>query len=255
MKSRLLSLGAIAALMLAALATPGHGDESALELTTRLRDAAPKTPLFAKGKITSDRGLTRDLELSHKQLTPEIDASYMEVTAPMDLKDTRFLFLDHKTGRDEQFIYVPAAKRVIQVGGQTRKQSFLGSEFYVGDFAQPEIDAFTYTFVGDETVGGRPCKLVQAVPKKPDDALYGKSITAIDPKDLVVMRTELFDDKGKLQKVWTIEKIEKIDGQWTPLQQKIEDVQEKHWSQLGMSDVKYDAQLPDDRFNKSYLMR
>jgi hypothetical protein len=250
-----LSVAAMAAGILTVLPPASRADDAALDLMKRVRDAAPTTPLFAKGKLTSDRGLIRELELSHKQLNSNVDASYMEVTSPMDLKDTRFLFFDHKTGRDEQFIYVPAAKRVIQVGGQTRKQSFLGSEFYVGDFAQPEIDAFTYSFVGDETVGGRPCKLVQAVPKNLDDALYSKSITAIDPKDLVVMRTELFDDKGKLQKVWTIEKIEKIDGQWTPLRQKIEDVQEKHWSQLEMSDIKYDAQLPDDRFNKSYLMR
>jgi outer membrane lipoprotein-sorting protein len=150
---------------------------------------------------------------------------------------------------------VPAAKRAIQVGGQTRKQSFLGSEFYVGDFARPEIDGFTYTFVGEETVGGRNCKLVQAVAKNAEDMLYSKSITAIDPTDLIVMRTQLFDDKGQLQKVWTIEKIEKIDGVWTPLKQKIEDVQEKHWSELEMTDVKYNAQLPDEVFNKSYLTR
>ena len=253
--STTLSIAALAMVICVALPAPGRGDDSALDLMKRARDAAPTVPLFAKGKIISDRGLTRELELSHKQMPNDVYASYMEVTAPMDLKDTRFLFFDHKTGRDEQFIYVPAAKRAIQVGGQTRKQSFLGSEFYVGDFAQPEIDAFTYSFVGEETVGGRHCKLVQAVPKSTDDALYGKSIAAIDPSDLVVVRTQLFDDKGQLQKVWTIEKLEKIDGFWTPLQQKIEDVQEHHWSQLEMSDIKYNAQLPDDVFNKSYLTR
>jgi hypothetical protein len=236
-------------------AAPGRADESALDLMKRVRAAAPKTAFVAKGKLVSDRGLTRELELSHKHMNDGVEASYMEVTAPMDLKDTRFLFFDHETGRDVQFIYVPAAKRAIQVGGQTRKQSFLGSEFYVGDFAQPELDAFTYSFVGEETVGGRKCKLVQAVPKNTEDMLYSKSIAAVDPNDLVVMRTQLFDDKGQLQKVWTIEKIEKIDGNWTPLKQKIEDVQEKHWSELEMSEVKYNAQLPDDIFNKSYLTR
>jgi len=252
--SRLLSV-AVALVILLTAVMPGVADESALDLTKRVQDAAPKTPFFAKGKITSDRGLVRELELSHKTLNGDIEASYMEVTAPMDLKDTRFLFFDHKTGRDEQFIYVPAAKRAIQVGGQTRKQSFLGSEFYVGDFARPEIDAFTYSFVGEESVGGRTCKLVQAIPKNTDDMLYSKSITAIDPNELIVMRTQLFDDKGQLQKIWTIEKIEKVDGVWTPLKQKIEDVQEKHWSELEMTDVKYNAQLPDEVFNKSYLTR
>jgi hypothetical protein len=246
---------AVGVALVVTTAAPGRADESALDLMKRVRAAAPKTAFVAKGKLVSDRGLTRELELSHKHMNDGVEASYMEVTAPMDLKDTRFLFFDHETGRDVQFIYVPAAKRAIQVGGQTRKQSFLGSEFYVGDFAQPELDAFTYSFVGEETVGGRKCKLVQAVPKNTEDMLYSKSIAAVDPNDLVVMRTQLFDDKGQLQKVWTIEKIEKIDGNWTPLKQKIEDVQEKHWSELEMSEVKYNAQLPDDIFNKSYLTR
>ena len=253
-KRTILSIVA-AAVVVAALPSSSRADDSALDLMKRVRDAAPKTPFFAKGKISSDRGLVRELELSHKQVNNDVDASYMEVTAPMDLKDTRFLFFDHKTGRDEQFIYVPAAKRAIQVGGQTRKQSFLGSEFYVGDFAQPELEGFTYTFVGEEEVGGRKCKLVQAVPKNAEDALYSKSIAAIDPTDLIVMRTQLFDDKGQLQKVWTIEKIEKVDGSWTPLKQKIEDVQEHHWSELEMTEVKYNAQLPEEVFNKSYLTR
>jgi hypothetical protein len=245
----------VTAVITVALPLASRADESPLDLMKRARDAAPKAPLQAKGKLTSDRGLVRELELSHKRLNDGVEASYMEVTAPMDLKDTRFLFFDHETGRDQQFIYVPAAKRAIQVGGQTRKQSFLGSEFYVGDFAQPEVDAFTYSFVGEDTVGGRQCKLVQAVPKDPDDALYSKSIACVDPKDLVVVRTQLFDDKGNLLKVWTIEKLDKIDGFWTPVKQKIEDVQEKHWSELDMTEIKYNAELPDDVFNKSYLTR
>ena len=243
------------AVIITALPPASRAEESAFDLTKRVRDTAPKAPLFAKGKISSDRGLVRELELSRKQLKDDVYASYMEVTSPMDLKDTRFLFFDRKTGRDEQFIYVPAAKRAIQVGGQTRKQSFLGSEFYVGDFAEPELDAFTYSFVGEESVGGRQCKLVQVVPKTLDDALYSKSIVAIDPNDLVVVRTQLFDDKGTLLKVWTMEKLDKIDGKWTPVKQKIEDVQEKHWSALEMSEIKYNAQLPDEVFNKSYLTR
>jgi hypothetical protein len=242
--------------MLVAMTMAARADEgSALDLMKRVRDAAPKVAFFAKGKLSSDRGWVRELELSHKHLSNDVDASYMEVTAPMDLKDTRFLVFDHATGRDEQFIYVPAAKRSIQVGGQTRKQAFLGSEFYVGDFVQPDLEAFAYKFVGEEDVGGRHCKLVEAVPKTPADELYSKTVVAIDPTDLLVMRTQFFDDKGQLLKVWTMEKIEKIDGFWTPVQQHMLNAQDKHWSRLEMSEVKYNAPLLNEIFNKSYLIR
>ena len=244
----------IAVLLMGAVGT--HADDtSARDLVQKVRDAVPAAPFIAHGTMTSDRGWTREMQLSHKHLNNDIDASYMEVTAPMDLKDTRFLVFDHKVGRDEQWIFVPQAKRSIQVGSQTRKQAFLGSEFYVGDFVQPDIDSFTYRFVGDEDVGGRHCKLVEAVPKNPADEMYSKAITAIDPADLVVVRTQFFDDAGKLLKVWTINKLEKIDGTWTPVLQTMENVQEKHWSKLQLSDIKYNADLPEETFNKSYLTR
>jgi len=246
---------ALTVVLLMSAAGARADDSAARDLVQKVRDALPTVPFMAKGKMTSDRGWTRELELSHKHLNNDIDASYMEVTAPMDLKDTRFLVFDHKVGRDEQWIFVPQAKRSIQVGGQTRKQAFLGSEFYVGDFVQPDVDSFTYRFVGEEDIGGRHCKLVEAVPKTPGDEMYSKAVTAIDPADLVIVRTQFFDDKGQLLKVWTVDKLEKIDGIWTPVLQTMQNVQEKHWSKLEMSDIKYNAQLPDDTFNKSHLIR
>ena len=241
-------------MMMLAVGAPAQ-NSAARDLVQKVRDAAPKVPLLAKMILTSDRGWERDLELSHKHLSDGTDASYMEVTAPMDLKDTRFLVFDHLVGRDEQFIYVPAAKRAIQVGAQTRKQEFLGSEFAVGDLVQPDVDAFTYKFVGEEDIGGRHCKLVEAVPKSPGDELYGKAVFAIDPTALVVVRSQFFDDKNQLLKVWTVEKLEQRDGRWTPLQQEMENVQQHHWSRISLTDVKYNAQLPDEIFNRSYLTR
>ena len=249
------SRAALAALLAVALANSAYaGDSAALDLLQRVRDAVPKVAFTTKATLTSDRGWVRELVLNHKQVNG-VAASYLEVTAPTDLKDTRFLLLDRDTGRDDQFIYVPSAKRSIQVGTQTRKQPFLGSEFYVGDLVQPELDAFTYDFVGEENVNGRQCKLVQSSPKSPADEIYGKSILAIDPNDLLVMKTQLFDQSGKLQKVWTVDKIEKVDGYWTPLVQRMVDVTENHWSKLELSGITYNAPLADDMFTRTYLTR
>jgi len=230
-------------------------DDAARNLVDRVREAAPKVTFVAKGTLTSDRGWVRELELYHKHMGNDIDASYMEVTAPLDLKDTRFLVFDHKTGRDEQWIFVPQAKRAIQVGQQTRKQAFLGSEFSNGDLVQPDLNDFTYRFIGEEDVLGRHCKLVEVVPKTPADEMYSKSILAIDPNDLLVIRGQFYDDSGKLLKTLTIAKYDKVEGNWTPQSQEMRDAQDSHWSKLELSDIKYNAQIPDETFAKSYLTR
>ncbi len=246
----------LAVMIVASLMAPGaHADDGdARDLVKRVFDKIPQAPFTAKAELTSDRGWVRELDFSHKRVG-DVDAAYLEVTAPMDLKDTRFLLLDRVVGRDEQFMYVPAMKRTIQVNADTRKQPFLGSDFYVYDMVRPEFDAYTYSFVGTEDVGGRHCKLVQSEPKVPADDLYGRTVTAIDPTDAVVMRTQFFDKQGKLLKVWTIEKLEQVDGNWTPLVQEMTNVQEHHQSRLQMHDVKYNAQLPDQMFERSYLSR
>jgi len=231
-----------------------YAQDDARALVKQVLDAVPKMPLTAHATLTSDRGWARELALS-RAFVNDADASYLEVTAPLDLKDTRFLLLDRAEGRDEQFIYVPAVKRAMQVSDETRKQPFLGSDFYVSDMVRPELDAFTYRFVGEENIGDRRTRLVEAVPKNPQHELYGKTISAIDPTDLLVLRVQFFDPKGTLVKVWTLEKVEKLDGVWTPLVQRMESVQEKHESRLTLTDVKLNAQIPPDTFSRTHLTR
>lgn len=238
-----------------AIAAGARADEDgARDLMRRVLDAVPKTPLTAKATLTSDRGWTRELALS-RGFVNGADTSYLEVTSPLDLKDTRFLLIDRASGRDEQFMYVPQVKRAMQVSDETRKQPFLGSDFYISDMVRPELDAYDYRFVGDEKVGARATKLVEATPKNPEHELYGKTVAAIDPADLLVMRVQFFDPKGALLKVWTLEKLEKIDGMWTPLVQRMEALQEKHDSTLTLTEVKYNADLPTEVFNRTYLTR
>ena len=120
---------------------------------------------------------------------------------------------------------------------------------------QPNLDTFDYGFAGEEEVAGRKCKLVGAVPKNPAEELYSKSILAVDPTDLLIVRGQFFDNKGKLQKVFTIEKVERIDGVWMPLEQQMVNVQENRWSRFDLSEVKYDVTVPDEVFSRSYLRR
>src|SRR6476646_2942007 len=104
-----LGVARIAVLVVLAMAfagAPARADDEAHALVQRVLEAVPKVPLAAHATLTSDRGWVRELALS-RAFVGDADASYLEVTAPMDLKDTRFLLFDRAAGRDEQFMYVP----------------------------------------------------------------------------------------------------------------------------------------------------
>jgi outer membrane lipoprotein-sorting protein len=179
----------------------------------------------------------------------------MEVTGPQDVRDTRFLFLESTEEEDEQWIRVPALRRAMRVASQTRKQAFLGSDFYVSDMVAPKLDDYEYEFVGEEEIGGRKCRLIQATPKNMEGEIYSKTVAAVDPKDLLVVRTEFYDLKGKLLKVWVTEKFEKIKDIWTPMVQVMTNVQDKTSSTIEVLDVEYGADLEDEMFTQAYFLR
>ena len=143
----------------------------------------------------------------------------------------------------------------MRVSDDIRKQPFLGSAFYVSDLVMPELDDYTYRYLGKDVIGGRSVTLVEMTPKQPAQSVYSKTVLALDPKDLLVMRREFFDAKGDKIKVWTIDKVEQIDGNWTLTGQEMKNLKDNARSRLDISNIKYNAELPDVMFTPKYLLR
>ena len=246
---------ALAALLCLGVGTaPSFAADDAAGLAKKAVDALPKVPFTAKLKLTPAKEPTRDLSLSHK-VVGGARASYLEVTAPDQLEGIRFLFLEKANGEPEQYIKVAAARTAVRVKDQIRKQPFLESDFYVSDLVEPPLDAYTYKFVGEEELLGRKTKLVEAVPKNSANEIYGKTVIAIDPTDLLILKRSFYDLKGNLQKVWTIDKVEKVDGIWTMRDQRMTTVPDKTTSRLETPEIKYNVELKDAMFTPEYLHR
>jgi hypothetical protein len=238
------------------LGAPASADDpEARDLVVRVRDSAPTEPVTADATLMSGGSWVRKIKMSHKRVGEEA-ATLLEVTAPGDVAGTRYLLFERTEGRDRQFMYLPAlTRRVIEVMDVARREPFLGSDFYVSDLIAPDVNSFTYAFVGDEQIDGRACRLVETIVKPGAAAPYPKTVLAIDPADLVVTRAQSFDAKGELFKVWTLEKLEMIDGHKTPVAQRMRNVQAGSESTLTLENVRYGAKLPDSTFSRQRLAR
>jgi outer membrane lipoprotein-sorting protein len=252
----------LAAVLLAILVVPSSSvsqespeKEDARSLMKRLLDSAPDVPFTSRMKVTTPGNLEREFTSHIKPLDDEVDGRYIEVTSPFSLIDNRYLFYERTEGVDEQYTYMPSMKRVIRLAEKNRREPFLGSTFYITDLVAPPLDDFTYEFLAEEEVGGRHCRIVESVPKNPEKELYSKTIFAIDPKDLVIMRSQSFDERGKPFKVLTTEKLEKIDDWWTPLRQRMDNLSDETSSTLEVLEIQYRVPLTDDLFRIAYLGR
>jgi outer membrane lipoprotein-sorting protein len=243
----------VTAALVLALSTRAGAQDDAAALVKAVLDALPKVAFASKLTLTTPQG-NRKIELSSKRVG-DARASYLEVVAPEALQGIRFLFIEHDGGAPEQYIKVASARNAVRVADQVRKQPFLESAFYVSDMVEPDLAAYTYRFVGGDEVSGRSCRLVEMTPKKPDAEIYSKTVLALDPKDLLVMRRQFYDKKGELMKVWTVRQVEKIDGIWTMKLHEMDNLADKITSRLELEEIKYNAELSDAMFTPKYLLR
>lgn len=255
---RLLSVGLAALLSLPvygvrAQNTPA-GEESARDLFKRVVDNIPKVPFFAKMTLTN-AGTTRELELSHKQLDDKTYGVYLAVTSPQDVAGTRFLLIERTEGNDEQYMRVPQVSRIVRLVSNNRaQQQLLGSEFYVSDLNLPDPDKLDLAFAGNETVGGRNCRLIDVVARPEADWTYKKARYAVDPVDLLIVRGEMADENGPF-KLLTLDRLEKIDGIWTPRVQVMKNLRDKVESRLEIREIRYRVELESDLFTRNRLER
>ena len=62
---------------------------------------------------------------------------------PRDVKGTAVLTWSHSLTPDDQWLYLPALKRVKRISSKNKSGPFMGSEFAYEDIASHEVDKYT----------------------------------------------------------------------------------------------------------------
>ena len=119
-------------------------------------------------------------------------------SAPDTVKGTAFLSISHPDRPDDQWLYLPEAKRARRIGGALRKQGFVGTDFTYHDLdllaempSWTEADA-TSTLRGDETVDGVRCHVIELAPKR-EDIGYERIVLWLGTDDLVARQVEFYE--------------------------------------------------------------
>ena len=88
-----------------------------------------------KGSITE-----RVMKMNLLEVPEDGDKSLIVFESPRDVRGVAVLSHAHKTGSDEQWLYLPALKRVKRVASKNRTGPFLGSEFSLEDLSFQEVE-------------------------------------------------------------------------------------------------------------------
>ena len=116
--------------------------------------------------------------------------------------------------------------------------SFFGMDFDSGDM-NPRNPLFdTYSILSTEKFpDGNTCYVVEALPL--DDSPYYKTIHYVDADRELIMKSEMYNKKNKLVKIFEVVEVEKIQGIWTVTEAKMTSVKTNSCTTLVYSNITY----------------
>jgi Outer membrane lipoprotein-sorting protein len=221
----------------------GFGD-SRVALTMILRNAAG-----AESKRTLE---IRTLEIPSEDLG---DKSLTVFDSPRDIDGTALLSHAKILDPDDQWLFLPALKRIKRISSVNKSGPFVGSEFAFEDFTALELMKYDYKYLREEPCGDFMCDVVERYPRY-EYSGYTRQISWVDQKVFQVRKVEFYDRRGDLLKTLTLKNYRLYkDKYWRALELNMVNQQTGKSTDLIYGDYVFGVGLKDNDFAKGALRR
>lgn len=186
------------------------------------------------------------------------DKSIIVFQSPADVDGTALLSHAKILDPDDQWLYLPALKRVKRISSKNKSGPFVGSEFAFEDFTALELNKYTYKYLREEPCPGVPsltCDVVERYPQY-EFSGYTKQIGWIDQKDFQGRQIDYYDRKGEKLKTLTFDGYKKYQGKfWRPHEMKMVNHVTGKSTDFLFDEYKFGLGLSDKDFQKGVLKR
>ncbi len=140
--------------------------------------------------------------------------------SPADVKNTAFLTYDYDKASkdDDQWLYLPALKKVKRIPSSDKSSSFMGSDFSYFDMTDRNLQDFDYKLLKETKVRGHAAWMIEATPRTKKvikESGYKKTIAIVRKDNYVAVRAINFMRNGK-KKYLDTTKLHKQGGVWLP---------------------------------------
>ncbi|MCC6766534.1 MAG: outer membrane lipoprotein-sorting protein [Deltaproteobacteria bacterium] len=166
--------------------------------------------------------------------------------APADLHGTEVRVVGGAKGESRVSVYMPGLRRVREINGDMRGESFFGTDFNYEDLGLQPLEFQQHTLTEAKDPEGRDCYRIESTPQH--GWWYGRIVRFLDRASFLPLRTEYYDRAGVLWKVRTLGKIQTIASHPTATEITMETVPTKTSTRITLSEVAYDKGLDDSVF-------
>ncbi|MEO0443540.1 MAG: outer membrane lipoprotein-sorting protein [Pseudomonadota bacterium] len=197
----------------------------------------------------------REVRTKTLEVVNDGDKSLNIFDHPRDVKGTAFLSFSNPVGADDQWLYLPALKRVKRIASRNKSGPFMGSEFAYEDLTSFEVEKYTYKFIREEACAGGNCFVVEQYPVDKYSG-YTRRVVWIDTTEYRTWKTEFYDRRDSLLKTLTVTDFNQyLDKYWRATEMKMVNHQSKKETDLIWDEYLFNTGLSVADFNQNTLRR
>lgn len=197
----------------------------------------------------------RNVRIRNMEVPGDGDKGLSIFDKPRDVKGTAVLTWSHSLDPDDQWIFLPALKRVKRISSKNKSGPFMGSEFAYEDIASQEVDKYKHIYLRDEKCGDQECYVIERQPQYKHSG-YTKQEVSIDKEHYRPIQIVFYDRKKSKLKTLSFRGYQQYLGKyWRADEMFMENHQTGKTTSLQWKDYKFGNGFSDRDFDKNTLKR
>ena len=198
---------------------------------------------------------SRIIRIKTKEVTGDGDKSLSIFDEPNDVKGTAMLTYSHGLEPDDQWLYLPALKKVKRINSRNKSGPFMGSTFAFEDLGSQEVEKYTYKYIGEEACGEYQCHVIERYPAY-EHSGYTRQVAWIDKEGYRTIKVDYYDRKNALLKTLNAGDFEQYLGHyWRPAIMEMVNHQSGKSTRLEWKNYRFQTGLTDQDFRSQALKR
>jgi outer membrane lipoprotein-sorting protein len=217
------------------------------------QDSTADMTMFLRNKEGHES--IREIKIKSLEIQNDGDKSLTIFNKPRDVKGTAFLSFSHPVEADEQWLFLPALKRVKRISSRNKSGPFMGSEFAFEDLSSFEVEKYTYKFLAEEQLNGLKAFKVEQYPVD-ENSGYTRRVVWLDTVEYRTLKIDFYDRKNSLLKTLTFSDYKQyLAKHWRADVQEMVNHQNGKSTELLWSNYAFKTGLADSDFNRNSLKR
>jgi len=198
---------------------------------------------------------TRNIRIKTLEVENDGDKSLSIFDEPADVKGTAMLTYSHGLEADDQWLYLPALKKVKRINSRNKSGPFMGSTFAFEDLSSQEVEKYSYKFLREEACGEWQCYVIERKPEYKYSG-YTRQVTWLDKEAYRLVKVDFYDRKKSLLKTLVTSDFNQYLGHyWRPGKMDMMNHLTGKGTLLEWTDYQFQTGLTDRDFRSQSLKR